>query len=162
MLSYRFLFICFVLLACTATTATSQDPAPPSALASSGDSAPPQAIALAVAKSTPLQVALDKEVRVKKVGQPVHGRLVQPVYAFDRLVVPAGTEVGGRISGIEAISGKKRVLGVLDGDFTPPRKVEVQFHDRVLPDRKQIPLQSSLTPPSSHPLHHPRTKSHNT
>ncbi len=148
MLSHRFIFICFVLLACTAITATSQDPAPPSAPESSGDSVPPQAIALAVAKSTPLQVALDKEVRVKKVGQPVHGRLVQPVYAFDRLVVPAGTEVGGRISGIEAISRKKRVLGILDGDFTPARKVEVQFNELVLPDGKQIPFESVVTPGS--------------
>src|SRR5260370_23432437 len=148
MLSHRFIFICVVLLACTAIAATSQDPAPPCAPESSGDSVPPQAIALAVAKSTPLQVALDKEVRVKKVGQPVHGRLVQPVYAFDGLVVPAGTEVGGRISGIEAISRKKRVLGILDGDFTPARKVEVQFNELVLPDGKQIPFESVVTPGS--------------
>src|SRR5260370_22571179 len=114
MLSHRFIFICFVLLACTAITATSQDPAPPSAPESSGDSVRPQAIALAVAKSTPLQVALDKGVRVKKVGQPVHGRLVQPVYAFDRLGVPTGTEGDGRIYASQAHPPQTPVLAILD------------------------------------------------
>src|SRR5271157_225797 len=52
--------------------------------------APPQTVALTVAKGSPLQVVLDQEVRVKKVGQPVHGRTVEPVYAFDHIVVPAG------------------------------------------------------------------------
>src|SRR5713226_8602843 len=33
--------------------------------------APPQTVALTVAKGAPLQVALDEEVRLKKVGQPV-------------------------------------------------------------------------------------------
>jgi hypothetical protein len=40
-------------------------------------------IDLTVQKGTALQVVLDREVRVRKVGQPIHGRLVEPVYAFD-------------------------------------------------------------------------------
>src|SRR3984893_10821455 len=47
---------------------------------------------LTVPTGTPLKVALDQEVRVQKVGQAVHGKIVEPVYAFDKLVVPAGTE----------------------------------------------------------------------
>jgi hypothetical protein len=50
-------------------------------------------VALIVPKGTALQVALDSEVRVKKVGQPLHGHLMQPVYAFDRPVLPLGTRV---------------------------------------------------------------------
>jgi hypothetical protein len=50
-----------------------------------------------------LKVALDQEVRVQKVGQPIHGKLVEPVYAFDKLVVPAGTEVIGQISAIDGV-----------------------------------------------------------
>src|SRR5260370_22083745 len=53
--------------------------------------APPQTVALTVAKGAPLQVALDEEIRVKKVGQPVHARVVEPVYAFDHIVVPVGS-----------------------------------------------------------------------
>src|SRR6202521_4765004 len=64
--------------------------AEPSKLA---EPAPPQTVALTVAKGAPLQVALDQEIRLKKVGQPVHARLVEPVYAFDHIVVPVSSEV---------------------------------------------------------------------
>src|SRR6266404_5834667 len=57
--------------------------------------APPQTVPLSVAKGAPLQVALDQEIRVKKVGQPAEVRLVEPVYAFDHIVVPVGSEVIG-------------------------------------------------------------------
>src|SRR3974377_2613997 len=53
----------------------------------------PQSVVLSVPRGTPLQGALDREIRVKRVGQPVHARIVEPVYAFDRLVVPVGSEV---------------------------------------------------------------------
>src|ERR1035438_775461 len=52
--------------------------------------APQQTVDLTVAKGSPLQVALDEEVRIKKVGQSVHGRIVEPVYAFDHIVAPVG------------------------------------------------------------------------
>jgi len=117
----------------------SSDPAQP---------APPQTVALTVAKGAPLQVALDEEVRVKKVGQPVHARIVEPVYAFDRIVVPAGSEILGKVTKIEEISGGKRTLAALNADFTPRRKVEVGFHELVLADGRRFPLHTSVTPGS--------------
>ena len=90
----------------------------------------PQNVDLAVPKGTPLQVALDDEVRVRKVGQPVHGKTVEPVYAFDHVVVPVGSEVNGEISKIETLSNEKRTLAALDGDFTPSREVELTFKER--------------------------------
>lgn len=87
-------------------------------------------------------------MRVQKVGQPIHGRVVQPVYAFDRLVVPVGTQVTGQITKIEGISGKKRTLAILNADFTPARKIEVEFNDLVLADSKHIPLHTVVTPGS--------------
>jgi hypothetical protein len=110
--------------------------------------APPQSIALSVPKGTPLQVALDQEVRLKKVGQPIHARIVAPVYAFDRIVIPVGPEVNGQVTKIGAISGTKRTMAALDGDFTPVRKVEVGFDDLVLADGRHFPLQTSVTPGS--------------
>src|SRR5450759_2425320 len=65
---------------------------PASASSNPAQPAPPQTVALTVAKGAPLQVALDREIRVKKVGQPVHARIVEPVYAFDHIVVPVGSE----------------------------------------------------------------------
>ena len=120
------------------------------ALASSDPSttAPPQSVALSVPKGTPLQVALDHEVRVKKVGQPILGRIVEPVYAFDRVVVPIGSEVTGQVTKIGEISGGKRTMAALDADFTPERKVEVNFDDLAMADGRHFHLQSSVTPGS--------------
>ncbi|HEX4604638.1 MAG TPA: hypothetical protein VH724_11630 [Candidatus Angelobacter sp.] len=101
-----------------------------------------------VARNTPLQIAVAQEVRIRKAGQPVHGRLVQPIYAFDRIVVPAGSEVDGTIVKIEDLSRKKRVLGILNADFTPTRKVDVAFTQLVLPDGKKIPFQAAISPGS--------------
>src|SRR6202140_5991257 len=109
---------------------------------------PPQTVALTVAKGAPLQVALDQEIRVKKVGQPVHARIVEPVYAFDHIVVPVGSEAIGEITKIESLSEGKRTLGALDADFTPLRKVEVGFHELVLPDGRRFPLHTNVAPGS--------------
>ena len=95
-------------------------------------SPPPQSVVLTVAKGSPLQVALDREVRVRKVGQPVHGRIVEPVYAFDRIVVPVGSEIIGKVTKIETLSGGKRTQAALNADFTPRRKVEIGFDELVL------------------------------
>jgi hypothetical protein len=107
-----------------------------------------QTIPLTVKSGTPLQVALDNEVRLKKVGQVLHGRLAQPVYAFDHLVIPVGTEVNGRISNINGVSAKKRTLSILNVDFTPTRQVEVEFNDLVLADGRHIPIHTVVTPGS--------------
>ncbi len=89
----------------------------------------PQSVGLSVPNGTPLQLALDQEISVKKVGQPVHALIVEPVYAFDRLVIPVGAHVTGQITKIEAISKGKRTVAALDADFTPERKVEISFND---------------------------------
>ena len=78
----------------------------------------PQSVKLSVPKGTPLQVALEAETRVKRVGQPIRAIVVGPVYAFDRLVVPVGSQVTGQVTKIEAISGGKRTVAALDADFT--------------------------------------------
>src|ERR1700730_17696105 len=108
----------------------------------------PQSVGLSVPKGTPLQVALDHEIRVKKVGQPVHALIVEPVYAFDRLVIPVGAQVTGQITKIEAISKGKRTVAALDADFTPEQKVEISFNDLALPDGRHFQLQTSVSPGS--------------
>jgi len=108
----------------------------------------PQFIALSVPRGTPLQVALDQEIRVKRVGQPVHARIVEPVYAFDRLVVPVGSQITGQVTKIGEISGGKRTIAALDADFSPERKVEVSFNELALPDGRHFQLQTSVSPGS--------------
>jgi hypothetical protein len=107
----------------------------------------PQMVPLTVAKGTPLQVALDQEVRVRKVGQAIHARVVEPVYAFDHIVIPVGSEVTGQITRIATISGGKRTQAALNADFTPARKVEVRFNELVVAG-KQMTMETSVTPGS--------------
>lgn len=105
-------------------------------------------VALTVPKGTPLQVALDKEVRIQKVGQPVRGHVVEPVYAFDKLVIPAGTEVIGQIAQVEGVSKGNRVMSALDADFTPAHKVEIEFNEINLAGGKRIPIETKVIPGS--------------
>ena len=107
-----------------------------------------ETISLTVPKGTAVQVVLDKEVKIQKVGQPVHGRVAEPLYAFDKLVVPVGTEVAGRITQLEGVSGGKRTLDALNADFTPPRKVQLEFDDLKLTDGRHIPIHTTVTPGS--------------
>jgi hypothetical protein len=107
-----------------------------------------ETIPLTVPKGTAVQVVLDKELKVQKVGQPVHGRVAEPLYAFDKLVVPVGTEVTGRITQLETVSGGKRTLDALNADFTPPRKILIEFDDLQLIDGRHIPIHTSVTPGS--------------
>jgi hypothetical protein len=110
--------------------------------------APPLSVALAVPKGTPLQVALDQEVQLKKVGQPIHGRIVEPVYAFDHVVIPVGSEVTGHVTRIEGLTRGKRTLAALDADFTPARKIEITFDQLLLVDGRHLPLETTVTPGS--------------
>lgn len=123
------------------------EPAPPPS-ASSTLTAPATTISLTVPAGTPLKVALDREVRIQKVGQPVHGKVVEPLYAFDRLVVPAGSEVNGKIAGIDDVSKKKRTLAAMNADFSPYRQVHIEFEELVLADGRRLALQTVVSPAS--------------
>jgi hypothetical protein len=120
-----------------------QPPAEPLPPAQTVDS-----ILLTVPAGTPLKVALDQEIRIRKIGQPVHGKLVEPVYAFDRLVVPAGSEVIGKIAEIDSVSKTKRTLAAMNADFSPPRQVRIEFDELVLTDGRHLPLQTIVSPGS--------------
>jgi hypothetical protein len=113
------------------------------------DNAPAQhTVALTVPGGTALQVALDSEVRVKKVGQPIQGHLMEPVYAFDRLVLPVGTRVQGQISKIGRPSGKELTWSILNADFSPTRPIEVSFDQIVPADGGPLPLHAAVVPGS--------------
>jgi len=100
---------------------------------------------LVVDAGTPLRVALDQRVRVKRIGQAVTGTVVEPVYAFDRIVVPAGSRVVGHFERLEPPSKGARVRSMLGGDFSPPRKVVISFNTLVRPDGQAFPIDTVVT-----------------
>ena len=108
----------------------------------------PAKIALEVPAGTPLPVVLDKEIRIQKPGQPIHGKIAEPVYAFDKLVVPAGSEVTGSVTRIAGVSALKRTFAALDANFSPTRDVEITFDQLVLPDGRRVPLHTQVSPAS--------------
>jgi hypothetical protein len=121
---------------------------PPATAENKATSTPSEAISLIVPKGMAIQVALDKEVRVRKVSQPIVGHVIEPVYAFDKLVVPVGTTAIGKITRIEGVSNGKRVLDALDAEFSPAHKIDVEFTEFVLPDGKRLPIRTHVVPGS--------------
>jgi hypothetical protein len=105
-------------------------------------------IELTVPQSEALHVVLNQEERVRGVGQLLRGHLIEPVYAFDRMVLPVGTEVSGKITNIEGVSGGRRTLAALDADFTPARQITVEFDELTMPDGKRIPIETRVAPGS--------------
>ena len=115
---------------------------------SSQPSSDPRILAMTVPNGTPLQIALDKEERVRKEGEPITGRVMQPVYVFDRLVIPVGTLANGRIVSIAPVPRRTRLLDALNEDFTPAHQLTVAFEELVLPDGRHLSLHATVVPGS--------------
>src|SRR5579862_6160125 len=81
---------------------------------------------LMVPEGAPLRVILTQKLRFKK-NQPIRARIVEPVFAFDREVLPSGTEVLGHITGFKAAPRWIRITSMLGGNFTPLREPEITF-----------------------------------
>src|SRR5580704_9792818 len=144
------LFVGFSLLLstpCPAQDVSSSDPSSKVAVAARNPSSS-ETISLTVPKGTAVQVVLDKELRIQKVGQPVRGRVAEPIYAFDKLVVPVGTQVTGQILQLERVSDGRRTLEALNADFSPARKVQIEFNDLEMPDGRHNPIHTTVTPGS--------------
>jgi type IV secretory pathway VirB10-like protein len=144
------LFVGFSLLLstpCPAQDVSSSGPSSKVAVAARNPSSS-ETISLTVPKGTAVQVVLDKELRIQKVGQPVRGRVAEPIYAFDKLVVPVGTQVTGQILQLERVSDGRRTLEALNADFSPARKVQIEFNDLEMPDGRHLPIHTTVTPGS--------------
>jgi len=108
--------------------------------------APSVIVPMNVEAGIPIKVALDSEVRVRRVGQAIHGRTVEPVYAFDKLLIPAGVIVNGKVSAIDRVPGRTRALDATDGSFSPARQVHLQFDELVMVRGKHVPLRTVAAP----------------
>ena len=110
-------------------------------------------VPLKVTVGVPLRVALDKPVLMKK-GELVEGTLVEPIYVFDRVVVPPGVKILGHVERVYSVGGKyQRTEEIMGGNFTPPRQAVVQFDTLVMGDGKQVPLSTAVSPGATHVVH---------
>lgn len=94
--------------------------------------APAQEVPVQVPAGTPLPVQLGKHVPMKK-GEPLECHLLYPVYAENRLVIPADSIVRGRVVALK-VDRSRRIHSRLWGDFTPFHVPVVHFDQLVLPN----------------------------
>jgi hypothetical protein len=103
-------------------------------------------VPMIVEAGTPIKVALDSEVRVRSVGQAIHGKTIEPVYAFDKLLIPVGTVVNGKVSAIDPVPKTVRAMQAADGNFSPARTVHLRFDELVMGDGRRIALHTVASP----------------
>ena len=101
--------------------------------------------------STPLPIQLGKHVPMKK-GEPLKGYLLYPVYAENRLVIPAGSLLLGNVVKLNP-DRSHRIHSRLWGDFTPFHIPVVQFDRLVLPDGSTQPVISQNATDGAPVLH---------
>jgi hypothetical protein len=73
------------------------------------------------------------------------GTIVEPVYAYDRIVIPAGTRVRGHIAKLTSESTGAHVSSYAGGDFSPPRQVVLKFDALVMSDGSEVPIDTTVT-----------------
>src|SRR5689334_9192004 len=103
-----------------------------------------QIVPLVIPKDTPLQVKIEKRIRIKGVSQQITGRVVQPVFVFNQEVIPAGSEMIGHIARLNPVNKQRRFKAVLNGDFTPLRNPEIQFDVLKLADGKTMLIKTGI------------------
>jgi hypothetical protein len=103
-----------------------------------------------VPPGVPLRVALEHRVAIKRVGEPIQGRLVDPVYIFDRMVLPAGSVVQGHIAAIGGVPIGRRLMALLNGNLTPPREVRAQFDALELSDGSRLSVRTAPSRGTAH------------
>jgi hypothetical protein len=97
-------------------------------------------IDLVVDAGRPLRVALDERIQLKKVGQPVTGSVIEPVYAYDRIVIAVGSRVRGHVAQIDSGSRFVRARAYLGGNFSPAKHAVLQFDTLQLDDGHEVPI----------------------
>jgi hypothetical protein len=97
-------------------------------------------------------VALERRVAIKRVGEPIHGRLVDPVYVYDKLALPAGSVVEGHIAEIGGVPIGRRLTAILSGNFTPRRDARAQFDALTLTDGLRLSLRTTASRGTTHTM----------
>ncbi len=76
-----------------------------------------------------------------KVGEAVRARTVYPFYVDNQLVIPAGSELIGKITALKPAPKNIRTNAKLSGDFTPLHQPEIAFDDLLLAGKNEMAIQ---------------------
>ncbi len=101
-------------------------------------------VRLSVPAGTPLRLYVTKRFP-KRQGQAVTAKVIEPVYAFDREVIPAGAVVTGMVALTQPVKKWERARAMMRGDFTPLKISLVEFGSLRLPDGRAMPLSTAAT-----------------
>ena len=139
-------FLCSVLIFTTLLSGQTLQHRPPEQAQSPSEAKQAADIPLVLPAGTPIKVAIEKDVKIRRAGQSIEGKTVEPIYAFDKLLVPAGTEVEGRITAIDRVSKKTRTLSAMNADFSPSHALHIEFNQLVLSDGRYIQMSTAVAP----------------
>jgi hypothetical protein len=129
---------------------------PPSFLAEEDEEstpANPVRVVLVLPEGTPLRIAIDQRTRIAHVGELIHGRVVETVYAFDEPVIPEGSVATGRVTEIEPVSKLRWVQSYANGNFSPFHRYKVTFDHVTLPNGREIEMDTTLSPGAAEVVH---------
>jgi hypothetical protein len=120
---------------------------------------PSQNVPLVVPAGTPLRLYLTKRIS-RRLNAAVQAKMLAPVYAFDREVIPPGTEVFGTVTRLRSVPTGERTKAIMSGDFTPLHLAEVRFTSMRLADGRKIVIDTveSVELNSVFPLKPPKSR----
>src|SRR5271170_542265 len=93
---------------------------------------PGHAKTIEIPSGSPLSVELLRHAPMRA-GEPLEGRLLYPVFIENRLAIPAGSILHGKVIRLDP-DRSRRIHSGLRGDFTPFHIPVVRFDDVVLED----------------------------
>lgn len=105
-------------------------------------------VPLLVPAGTPLRVRTDGTSFPRHLGDAVHARLTQPVFAFDCEVLPTGTEAVGHIVAFNKPSRLQQAASMLSGHFGSFQKPEVEFDTLLQPGKAPRTIVTDTVPSS--------------
>jgi hypothetical protein len=101
-----------------------------------------ETFSLVVPAGAPLEISIDRRISVRHVGEPVEAHLVRPVYAFNREVIPAGSQLTGRVVRLDPVPRPRRIRSMMSGDFTPLRDPKAVFEKLYFPDGRVLRIET--------------------
>jgi hypothetical protein len=96
-------------------------------------------VSLRAEAGSPLRLYITHRIWYR-MNEMVEAKFAEPVWAFDRIVIPAGTVVYGHVSKLDPVPGMVRARAIVGGDFTPLKRAEVSFTSLTLADARVLRL----------------------